>query len=219
VRAAQGLGMGEITVKSIMAESRHHGHHRAVHAATPRGKPDDRAAVNLPPVMRAYGRAKHGAGPRVGVGKLRPDLLETHAADIPPVPLWRTLQRWGLTYGTGTRRSALTARDDVVRARRRSLRQQSAHRPPAGSLQRPEVYLDATGVHTNHSGQLTWSLEADGPWVNNPSGQGLRLMMVQAMTGAGGVQGAAWVCEAAQRTGDDHGPMNWEKFSPWVAEP
>src|SRR5262245_63541150 len=111
LRTAQGLDIGEITVKRIMAEYRHHGHPLEAPAAKPRGKPEYRAAVNLQPVIREYVRTKNLAGQRVGVGKLRQYLIETHHADIPPVTLWRTLQRWGFTYGTGKRRSALKERD------------------------------------------------------------------------------------------------------------
>jgi len=107
----------------------------------------------------------------------------------------------------------------VVLARRRSLRQKRANRTPDGSLQRPEVYLDATCVPKHHAGQFPWSLEAEGPWGNKPSGKGPRLMIVHAMTAAGWVQGAAWVCEAAKRTGDDHGQMPWENCSTWFADP
>src|SRR5262245_13736213 len=91
LRKAQGLDIGEITVKRIMAEYRQHGHILEVQAAKPRGKPDYRAAVNLQPVIREYVRTKNLAGQRVGVGKLRHYLIETHNADIPPVTLWRTL--------------------------------------------------------------------------------------------------------------------------------
>jgi hypothetical protein len=59
LRTAQGLDIGAITVKSIMAEYRQHGHTLEVQAATPRGKPDYRAAVNLQPVIRAYVRTKN----------------------------------------------------------------------------------------------------------------------------------------------------------------
>ncbi len=52
LRTAQGLDIGESTVKSIRAEYRHHGHTSETQAAQPRGKPEYRAAVNLQPVMR-----------------------------------------------------------------------------------------------------------------------------------------------------------------------
>jgi hypothetical protein len=153
------------------------------------------------------------------VGKLRPSLSETPKADIPPVTLWRTLQRWGLTEGTGKRRSALKERDDVVLARRRDLRQTRANRTPAGSLQRPEVYLAETFVTKNHSGPFPWYLAEDGPWVNTPSGTGPRWILVHAMTVAGGVPGAALVFEATTRPGDDHGHMHGEHCSTWFADP
>src|SRR6266851_1169583 len=71
LRTAQGLDIGEITVKRIMAEylctdqelsgptCRHPGHTLEAQAVKPRGKPECRAAVNLQPVIRE------------GVGKLR----------------------------------------------------------------------------------------------------------------------------------------------------
>ena len=218
-RTAQGLDIGEITVKSIMAAARHPGPTREAPAAQPRGTPACRAAVHLHPVIREYGRTKHGAGQRVGVGQLRPSLIETHEAALPPVTLWRTLQRWGYTSGPGKRRSALKDREDVVRARRHSRRQKRANRPPAGSLQRPAVSLDEPCVNTHHAGQFPWSLDEAGPWGNKPAGQGPRLLMVQALTGAGWVPGAALGLEAATRTGDEQGQRHWEHGSAWFAEP
>jgi hypothetical protein len=59
LRTAQGLDIGEITVKRIMAEYRHQGRTLEAQAAKPRGKPECRAAVNLQPVIREYVRTKH----------------------------------------------------------------------------------------------------------------------------------------------------------------
>jgi DDE superfamily endonuclease len=104
-----------------------------------------------------------------------------------------------------------------VLARRRYLRQKRANHNPDGSPKRPEVYLDETFVNKNHLGKFTWYLEGDGPWVNKPSGKGPRLIIVHAMTVSGWVQGAELVFEAAKRTGDYHGQMNWENFSTWFS--
>src|SRR5713226_9066606 len=71
LRTAQGLDIGEITVKRIMAEYRHHCHTFRAPSANPRRKPEYRAAVNLHPVIRDYVRTKNLARHRVGVGKLR----------------------------------------------------------------------------------------------------------------------------------------------------
>src|SRR3989475_12733426 len=59
LRTAQGLDIGEITVKSILAAYRHHGHTLEAQAAKPRGTPECRAAVHLQPVIREYVRTKN----------------------------------------------------------------------------------------------------------------------------------------------------------------
>jgi hypothetical protein len=59
VRTAQALGIGESTVKRIMAKYRQHGDTLEVQAPKPRGKPDGRAAVHLQPVIREYVRTKN----------------------------------------------------------------------------------------------------------------------------------------------------------------
>ncbi len=58
-------------------------------------------------------------------------------------------------------------------------------------------------------------MEEDGPWVNKPSGVGPRLIVVNAMTKDGWVDGAELVFEAKKRTGDYHGQKNWDNFSKW----
>jgi transposase len=218
LRTAQGLGIGEVTVKRIIADYRKQRATPPASPLKPKGKPAYRAAVNLQPVIREYVRAQNLAGQRVGIEKLRHHLLEEHGAHISSVTLWRTLKRWGFSYGTGKRRSALKERDYVVLARRHYLRQKIANRNPDGSLKRPEVYLDETFINQNHSAQFTWYLEEDGPWVNKPSGKGPRLIIVDAITAQGGVKGAELVFEAKKRSGDYHGQMNWENFSTWFSE-
>lgn len=80
--------------------------------------------------------------------------------------LWRTLRRWGFTYGKEQRRSALKESDYVILNRRRYLRQKRLNRNPDGSFKRVEVYLDETYVNKNHSNHFTWYLDEDGPNVN-----------------------------------------------------
>lgn len=218
LRTAQGLGIGEVTVKRIVADYRQQRGTPPAPPLKPKGKPEYRAAVNLQPVIREYVRAQNLAGQRVGVEQLRHYLLEEHGANISSVTLWRTLKRWGFSYGTGKRRSALKERDYVVLARRRYLRQKIANRNPDGSLKRPEVYLDETFINKNHSAQFTWYLKEDGPWVNKPSGKGPRLIIVDAITAQGWVKGADLVFEAKKRSGDYHGQMNWENFSTWFSD-
>ena len=52
LRTAQGLDIGDSTVKRLLAAYRHPGHTSAAQAAKPRGTPEYRAAVHLPPVLR-----------------------------------------------------------------------------------------------------------------------------------------------------------------------
>jgi hypothetical protein len=214
-RTAKSLGIGEATVKRIMAEYSQHYQVTVDQSLKHRGKPEYRATVNLQPVIRQYVRSKNMAGQRVGIEKLRNYLFQEHKADIPITTLWRTLRRWGFVHGTGKRRSALKERDYVVLARRRYLRQKIANRNPDGTLKRPEVYLDETFINKNHSNQFTWYLKEDGPWVNKPSGKGPRMIIVHAITKDGWVDGAELIFEAKKRTGDYHGQMDWENFSKW----
>jgi len=216
-RTAEGLGIGEATVKRIMAEYRKHDQIIVDKPIKVRGKSPFRAAVNLQPVVREYIRAKNLVGQRVGIVKIHDYLLQEHHANIPINTLWRTLRRWGFVYGIGKRRSALKERDYVVLARRRYLRQKMANQNCDGTLKRPEVYLDETYVNKNHSSQFTWYLEEDGPWVNKPSGKGPRLIIVHAITRDGWVNGAELIFTAKKRTGDYHGQMNWENFSKWFS--
>lgn len=217
-RVARGLGIGEATVKRVMAEYRRHKGIIFDRPSKPRGKPEYTATPNLQPVVRSYIRSKNMLGQRVGIERLRDYLAEEHIAEIPLTTLWRTLTRWGFTHGNGKRRSALKERDYVVRARRQYLRQRRANRNPDGTLKRPEVYLDETFVNKNHSSQFTWYLDEDGPWVNKPAGKGPRLIIVHAITQNGWVDNAELIFEAKKRTGDYHGQMNWDNFSKWFSE-
>jgi hypothetical protein len=118
-RTAEGLGIGEASVKRIMAEYRQHDQKIIDKPLKQRGKPEYNASVNLQPVIRQYIRSKNMAGQRVGIEKLRDYLIREHEADIPHATLWRTLKRWGFIPGTGKRISALKERNYVVLARRR----------------------------------------------------------------------------------------------------
>ena len=216
-RTANGLGIGEATVKRIMAEYRQGKQIIVDETEKARGKPEYRTTINLQPVIRQYIRSKNMVGQRVGIEKLTNYLIKEHTADIPITTLWRTLRRWGFVHGTGKRRSALKERNYVILARRKYLRQKIANRNPDGTLKRPEVYLDETYINKNHSSQFTWYLEEDGPWVNKPSGKGLRMIIVHAITKEGWIGGAELIFEAKKRTGDYHGQMDWENFSKWFS--
>jgi hypothetical protein len=63
--------------------------------------------------------------------------------------LGRTLDRWGCTFGKGTRSQHLKEKDQVVAARQRYLRQKRANRQ-GDAVIRPEVYLDESYVKKKH---------------------------------------------------------------------
>ncbi len=168
-RVAQGLGIGEATVKRIMAADRK-GKISTIEEKE-RGKPPYRLSHNLQPVIREFIRQKNLKGQKIEAEQIREHLLRKHFIDIPMTTFLRSLARLGFTYGTGKRRTALREQSYVVLARRRYLRRKIANRNSDGSLKRPEVYLDETYINKNHSNQFTWYLEQDGPWVNKPSGK------------------------------------------------
>jgi len=212
-RVAHGLGIGEATVKRIMAT-----HKQGFPVTVERkakGKPPYRMSLNLQPVIREYIRQKNLKGQKISAEQIQSYLLQKHTVEIPMSTLLRSLNRLGFTYGLGKRRTALKERDYVVLARRRYLRKKIANRNDDGSLKRPEVYLDETYINKNHSNQFTWYLEEEGPWVNKPSGKGPRVIVLHAITVNGWVDNAQLVFDANRRTGDYHGQMNWDNFSKW----
>ena len=212
-RVAKGLGVGEATVKRIMAADKQG--KDIVAEEKERGKPPYRLSLNLQPIIREFIRQKNLTGQKIRAEQIQEYLLQKHSVEIPMSTFLRSLNRLGFTYGTGKRRTALKERDYVVLARRRYLRKKIANRNNDGTLKRPEVYLDETYINKNHSDQFTWYLEEDGPWVNKPSGKGPRVIVVNAITADGWVKNAQLVFDANRRTGDYHGQMNWDNFSKW----
>ena len=218
-QTAQGLGIGEATVRRIMAE--YNKNKQSIPADLPkaRGRPEYLIPTELQLVVRQYIRSQNLKGQHVSVELVREHLAKIAPEyEFPTTTLWRALNRWGFTYGTGKRRSALKERDYVILARRRYLRQKRLNRKANGTYIRPEVYLDETFINRNHSNQFTWYFDEDGPEVNKPSGKGERLIIVNAITTEGWVNNAKLVFEAKKKTGDYHGQMDWDNFSRWFTE-
>lgn len=116
----------------------------------------------------------------------------------------------GVEYGRSKRRSVLKEREDVIIVRREYLRKKLGNRSntTTGRTIRPEVYLDESYLNVNHSVENTWYVVDDGPWVNKPSGKGLRLILVNAITEDGWIPHAKFVFQAKQATGEYHGQMD-----------
>jgi len=218
-QTAKAIGIGEATVRRIMAEYNKNEQNIPVDLPKARGRPEYLIPCSLQPIIRQYIRAQNLKGQHVSVDLVRDHLEKINSEyEFPPTTLWRALNRWGFTYGTGKRRSALKERDYVILARRRYLRQKRLNRRPDGTFIRPEVYLDETFINKNHSHQFTWYFDEDGPDVNKPSGKGDRLIVVNAITLDGWVSNARLVFEAKKKTGDYHGQMDWGNFSRWFTE-
>ena len=128
----------------------------------PKGKPEFLITNDLLPNVRKYIRSQNLIGQHVSL-----ETVSEYLKSIDPKynfstsTLWRTLHRWGFTYGKEQRRSALKERDNVILNRRRYLRQKRLNRNPDGSFKRVEVYLDETFVNKNHSTHFTWYFDKD----------------------------------------------------------
>ncbi len=218
-QTAQGSGIGQATVRRIMAEYNKNKQNIPDNLPKSRGKPEYTIPGSLQAVVRQYIRARNLKGRHVSADLVRQYLMKISPDhNFPTTTLRRTLTRWGFTYGIGKRRSALKERDYVIVARRRYLRHKRLNRKSDGSLICPEVYLDETFINKNHSDQFTWYSGDDGPDVNKPAGKGIRMIVVNAIMRDGWVSNAQLIFEAKRKTGDYHGQMNWDNFSEWFAE-
>lgn len=218
-QTAKGLGIGEATVRRIMAEYNKNEQCIPECQSKARGRPEHTIPTELQTVVRQYIRSQNLKGQHVSIERVREHLCSINPEYYyPTTTLWRALNRWGFTYGTGKRRSALKERDYVILARRRYLRQKRLNRKPDGAVIRPEVYLDETFINKNHSNQFTWYWDDDGPEVNKPSGKGERLIIINAISIDGWINDAKLVFEAKKKTGDYHGQMDWGNFSRWFKE-
>lgn len=183
-----------------------------------RGRPTHALDSSYESIVRAYVRAANKQGSYITLETIR-DFLQKGAqnSEFHVATLARTLDRWGFTFGKGTRSQHLKEKDHVIASRQRYLRRKIANRS-AGSTRRPEVYLDESYVNKNHSNDLIWYFDEDGPWVQKPTGKGERLIIVNAITAQGWVPNAKLVFKASKKTGDYHGQMNWEIFRKWFVE-
>ena len=91
------------------------------------------------------------------------------------------------------------------------------------------MYLDETFINKNYSGSdLSWYCDdwkdepaldkSYGPYINKPSGKGNRLIILNAVTNAGWIDGAKLVFQAKSNRGDYHGSMDEHNFTKWFTE-
>ena len=216
-RVANALEIGVATVKRVMADY-NRGMSFVDQEEAPRGRPPRVLSDSLQAVTREYVRNANREGRHITLEMLCQHLDATQPGQEFGVrTLGRALDRWGFTFGKGTRSQRLKEKDHVVAARQRYLRRKRANRNGETTI-RPEVYLDESYVNKNHSNDFVWYFGEDGPWIQKPTGKGERLIIINAITKDGWVPGAKLTFKSSRKTGDYHGQMNQELFSKWFRE-
>ena len=219
-RTASAIGVGEATVKRIMAD---YNRDPSLLEREPsqRGRPSYSIDASSQEKVRLYVRKANQNGNHITLTTIRDFLSENGVEESYHIAtLARALDRWGFEFGKGTRSQHLKEKDHVVAARQRYLRRKRKNRKSdkgIGTI-RPEVYLDESYVNKNHSNDFIWYSGEDGPWVQKPTGKGERLIIVNAISENGWVPKAKLVFKSTQKTGDYHGQMNWDLFSTWFKE-
>lgn len=219
-RTADALGIGEATVKRIMAD--YNRDPKLLDEPTKmRGRPGHSIDVSYQESIRTYIRSANKKGEYITLTNIS-DFLKKDSTDrsFHIATLARTLNRWGFEFGRGTRSQHLKEKDHVIAARRRYLRKKRNNRVSETNADtvRPEVYLDESYVNKNHSNDFIWYSGEDGHWVQKPTGKGERLIIINAITKSGWVTGAKLVFKSTKKTGDYHGQMNWELFEKWFKD-
>ena len=216
-RVVNALGFGTATVKRVMADHNKgvdFVHKEKIH----KGRPPRALSESLQSITREYIREANKSGTHLTL-----EMLSLYLENQDPNQkfsirtLGRTLDRWGFTFGKGTRTQRLKEKDHVVLARQRYLRSKLKNRRGKNII-RPEVYLDESYINKNHSNDFIWYFEDDGPWIQKPTGKGERLILINAITKDGWVPGAKLIFKSSRKTGDYHGQMNEALFMKWFKE-
>jgi len=216
---ADALGIGIATVHRVMA-SYHKDPSNLDAPSKPRGCPEYSIGAFYQENVRSYIRAANAEGKYITLETIAKYLQELSpgSSEFHDRTLSRTLDRWGFEFGKGVRTQHLKEKDYVVAARRRYLRRKIANRLPNGHTLRPEVYLDESYVNKNHSNDWIWYPLEDGPFVQKPTGNGERFIILNAITKDGWVPNAKTVFKSTKKTGDYHGQVNAELFQKWFIE-
>lgn len=216
-KTSNALGVGMATVKRVMA-----GYNRNPDLLDSeilnRGHPPRIIEDSLQAITREYIRRANYEGYHITLDTLS-DYLEKQDIEksFSIRTLGRALDRWGFTFGKGTRSQHLKEKDYVIAARRRYLREKRANYN-GNEIIRPEIYLDESYVNKNHSNDFIWYSDEDGSWVQKPTGKGDRLIIINAITKDGWIPNAKLVFKSNRKTGDYHGQMNYELFHKWFIE-
>jgi len=218
-RTAAALGIGEATVKRILAD--YNRDPELINKPSKlRGRPDHSFNISYQELVRSYIRDANSNGEHVTLENIKEYLLGfSKDKSFHSTTLSRSLGRWGFEFGKGTRTQHLKEKDYIIAARQRYLRKKRRNRlPNTIDTVKPEIYLDESYVNKNHSNDFIWYFEDDGPWVQKPTGNGERLIIINAISKAGWVPGSKLVFKSTRKTGDYHGQMNFQLFKKWFSE-
>lgn len=216
-RVANALELSLTTVDRVMADF-NRDPHSLEDSPKMKGRPDHVMPDSLQSVIREYIRTANKEGMFITLDVLRQQLIESiPLSDLNIRTLGRALDRWGFAFGKGIRSQHLKEKDHVIAARQRYLRRKRENRQGTDTV-RPEVYFDESYINKNHSNNFTWYFEEDGPLVQKPTGQGERLIIINAITKDGWVPNAKLTYKSTKKTGDYHGQVNYELFSKWFQE-
>lgn len=187
----------------------------------PKGRPTYAIGTSQQEIARSYIRSANLEGMHITLETIK-DFLQKKSPDksFHIATLARTLDRWGFEFGKGTRTQHFKEKDYVVAARHRYLRKMKNNRLKNSTEKttRPEVYLDESYVNKNHSNDFVWYSNEDGPWIQKPTGNGDRLIIINAITKNGWVKNSKVVFKSKRKTGDYHGQMNFDLFQKWFKE-
>lgn len=214
--------LSEISVKRIMAEF-----NKRSDFAPPAPKGSNPYAIGesvktlCQDIIRSHNINREHISLRLLVGILN-DIYNIKTARE---TLRNSLFRWNILHGSVLRHTALRERDYVVNARREYL----IRKRQLDSSNRMLVYLDETFINKNYSGSdLSWYCDdwkddpaldrSYGPYINKPSGKGDRLIILNAVTNNGWINGAKLVFQAKSNSGDYHGSMDEHNFTKWFTE-
>ena len=216
-KTSHALDVGLATVNRVMAEYNRDTTSIEVDQFQ-RGKPPYIMADSLQVLVRDYVRAANVEGKHITLEMLSKHLSKcNNEKDFSIRTVGRALDRWGFTFGKGSRSQHLKEKDHVITARRRYLREMRLNRKGNQTIH-PEVYLDESYVNKNHSNDFTWYLDDDGPLIQKPTGKGERLIIINAITIHGWVPNAKLVFKSSRKTADYHGQMNHSLFTKWFTE-
>lgn len=215
---ADAFGIGLATVMRIMA-SYNKDPNSLNKPLQAKGRPAYAVSASQNQSIRAFIRQANIEGKHITLESIREFVQKDQSSDAFHVAtLARTLDRWGFEFGRGVRTQHLKEKDHVVAARQRYLRKIRGNRSGIDGTIRPVVYLDETYVNKNHSSDFTWYFGEDGPWIQKPTGNGERLIILNAITKDGWVPNAKTTFNSLRKTGDYHGQMNAEIFQKWFQE-